>query len=251
MPRQSSLRAGDLSKKDLQGLNEYIRQASKILNDRQRYLEILSGRRKESGKRVTSTERVRNLEIDQALYIMSSKAMQLNAGQKTVSSGGSIRFSGKGSKTIHAAFIRATEMKRLIETRITTVKGLEKNLIGRMKGLSQEIFGDSGYQRLKSKEWDEIFGFFEIADKYGFPSDVAFKYVIQPFAKGKKIFNTSKQFKKWILEQRKKSSALSLEKDLRDFAETMKNYQELSAQEKRDAGLRRIDDVIKVYWSEF
>ena len=250
--RKSSLTTKKLEKMSLDELNEYIKKAAKILNDRERYLEVVSGMRIESSKRMATAERARNLEISDALMRISNKAKELNRGGKvSISKGGSARFSGARSRSTSDAFLRASEMKKLIEGRFTKIAALEKNLLGRMEGISIEIWGDKGWQRLKGKEWDLLFGFFELADKYGFPSDVVFEYVIKPQAQGEKLFRSMDQFERWIEKQRQLSSAASLEEDLQAWQDMISNRSSMTAAEMKEQGLYRYNDVIDKFWDSF
>ena len=249
--RKSSLTTKSLEKMSQDELNEYIKKAAKILNDRERYLEVVSGMRIEASKRMTTAERARNLEISDALMRISNKAKELNRGGKvSISKGGSARFSGARSRSTSDAFLRASEMKNLIEGRFTKIAALEKNLLGRMEGISIEIWGDKRWQRLKGKEWDLLFGFFELADKYGFPSDVVFDYVIKPQAQGgQKLFRSMDQFEKWIKIQQKKSSVASLEADLQKWQDKIRFRSSLTAAQMKEMGLYKYNDVIDDFWS--
>ena len=249
--KKSKLTSEKLSTKNLDELNDFIRKASKILNDRERYFEILSGRRFETGKYRTTDRRIKNLEIDDALYAMSSKAQELNAGRKTISKGKSVRFSGAKSNTIKQAYNRAIQMQNLLKSRKTTVEGLQQQYIAKLKGLSKEFWGDEDYTRISEKDWEEVTKFYEIGEKHGVPSGITYDYVVKPYSSGNHTFEFADQYDKWLTKQEKYGSRISLESDLQDYIAKLNEFRKMTRAEKQMYGLNDIDDLIDRFWQSF
>lgn len=254
MPRKSGIQNENLGRKDLSELNSFIRRASKILNDRQRYFEELSGRRGSKTKKVASRGVIRDLELEEALYIMSSKAMEINSvsGAKKISSGGSVRFSSAPSKTMKSALERALKMKSLLRSPVSTVSGRKKEYEARREGLSQEIFGMDG-RKLSASEYREINDFFDLAEKYNIPSDIVFRYVILQRFDNKKDapFRSSAEFEKWLEEWRQKSSPLRVEYDLINWSNFRSTVNRTDAATIHEQGFKKtFDSVLNRFWNE-
>lgn len=254
MPRRSGIENENLGRKDLAELNSYIRRAAKILNDRQRHFEELTGRRISKTKKIASRGVIRDLELEEALYILSSKAMEINSvsGAKKISSGGSVRFSGAASKTLRSALERAQKLKGLLKSPVSTVEGRRKEYEARRIGLSQEIFGMDG-RILTAAEYREINDFFDLAEKYNIPSDVVFRYVILPRFNDKKDspFRSPAEFEKWLEEWRKNSSPLRVEYDLLNWQNFRSTVNRTDAATIHEQGFNKsFDSVLKHFWYE-
>ena len=249
--KKTKLESEKLWNKSLNELNSFIKKSAKILNDRERYLEILAGRRTESGKRMANKIKVRSLEIEDALYSMSAQAQEVNAGRKTISKGKSVRFSGAKSSTIKQALNRAIKMQNLLRSKRTTAEGLQKLYISKLKGLSKEFWGDEDYTRLSFEEWDEISKFWEVGEKHGVPSEITYKFAVQPYERGDPTFDFASQYDKWLYKHGKIGSKITLVQDLLYYVEKVKEFRNMTKAEKQMYGLNDIDDVIDRFWQNF